>query len=75
MKTEGYSSREKGITITVQGLFYGFMMDHTGVSRWMEKPSVLLKLGLCSPVPNRNMETKFNVKQKRIALIPLAGKE
>ena len=30
---------------------------------------MLPKLGLCSSVPNRNAETEFWVKQKRIALL------
>ena len=55
MKTEGYSSREKAIT--VQGLFNSYIMDHTDLSQWIQKPRVLLKLSLCSPEPNKNMET------------------
>ena len=35
---------------------------------------LLPKLGLCPPVPNRNMETQFGVKEKKIAFIALPGK-
>ena len=35
---------------------------------------VLLKLGLCPLVPNRNAETEFWVKEKKIAFIALSGK-
>ena len=36
--------------------------------------AVLLKLGLCPPVLNRNAETEFWVKEEKIAFIALPGK-
>ena len=36
--------------------------------------NLLPKLGLCSPVPNRNKETEFWVKKKRVAFIALPAK-
>ena len=36
--------------------------------------NLLPKLGLCSPVPNRNKETEFWVKKRRAAFIALPGK-
>ena len=42
----------------------------TGQEKW----SWLPKLGLCSLVPNRNAETEFWVKQKRVTFTALLGK-
>ena len=36
---------------------------------------LLPKLGLCPLVPNRNTETEFEVKEKRIALLLCQTKE
>lgn len=41
---------------------------------WARKVVVVAKLGLCSLVPNRNAETEFWVKQKRVTFTALLGK-
>ena len=40
----------------------------------VEAEIVLPKLGLCPPMPNKNLEPEFWVKQKKIAFIVLPGK-
>ena len=81
------SDRGRSLTNTFPGLFHSLCFLAAPQHREFPGPGIscsydplqqpwilrLLKLGLCPPVPNRNAEAGFWVKENKIAFIALPG--